>query len=172
MATPKKTARKAGKAATLPVDVFDAIAQGREAEWRAAQKNQQNQPPAHTLQAPEAIESIAELPTQRQVMRLACAMVAQELRAGIETASGDGWCEEFNDCVLAAELALGAVERLNAALPMDLEGFMREWYRVGGVLRLTADAFPDKSRAAWRYINGVAGEIGALYGMVECARPE
>lgn len=160
MATPKKTARKGSKAAALPVDIFDAIAQGREAEWRAAQ-SQQSQ---------AATENVANLPTQKQVMHLACVMVAQWLRMGIEDAiAARNWRDELGDSVNAAELALAAVERLTQDMPPDLDGFEPEWCRVGGVVRLVVSAYPDKDGAAWRFFNSAAQHIVVMHEALECA---
>lgn len=146
----------------LPVDIFDAIAQGREAEWRAAQGNQKNQPPALTTQAQAATESVANLPTQKQVMHLACVMVAQWLRMGIGDAiSARNWRDELGDSVNAAELALAAVERLTQNMPPDLDGFEPEWCRVGGVVRLVVSW-----NVGWRLFRGFfcGGAGGVAWG--------
>jgi len=89
------------------------------------------------------------LPTVEQVQRLACAMVADWLRKGIDADCRDGWPDDRGDCVNAAQLVLMAVERLGESLPGDADGFTREWLILGSALRLVVSTWPDKGGAAW-----------------------
>ena len=114
-----------------------------------------------------AIESGANevhpgLPTMEQVQRLACAMVADWLRAGIDSACRDGWPDELGDHVNTAELALAAVERLGASLPGGADGFESEWLMLGGALRLIAATWPDKGGAAWGLFNAAEQHVRVL----------
>ncbi len=89
------------------------------------------------------------LPTVEQVQRLACAMVADWLRKGIDADCRDGWPDEREGHVCAAEMALGVVERLGALPPEGADGFRSEWLVLGGALRLITATWPDKGSAAW-----------------------
>ena len=116
-------------------------------------KAQQKQPSALDVQAQEAIETGALLPSAEQVMRLACLVVAHWLRQGIAHAVEYGeWREDYNDCVTTAELALEATERLGAGLPKVRDDFDTHWCRIAGAVRLAVSAFPNKESAAYRFL--------------------
>lgn len=158
-----------------PLTVFDGPAVRGQIERRRAcmlvpdsEKPCLKEPPALDDKALEAIKSGANeaplgLPTVEQVQRLACAMVADWLRKGIDADYRDGWPDELGDHVNTAELALAAVERLGASLPGGADGFESEWLMLGGALRLVVSTWPDKGSAAWGLF-GAAEQAARVLG--------
>ena len=157
-----------------PLTVFDSPAIRGQIERRRAcmlvpdsEKPCLKEPLAIDGKALVAIKSGANeaplgLPTVEQVQRLACAMVADWLRAGIDSACRDGWPDELGDHVNTAELALAAVERLGASLPGGADGFESEWLMLGGALRLIAATWPDKGGAAWGLFEAAEQHVRVL----------
>ena len=161
MTTKNNAARVAVQAAALP-----AVSKKGAARACSAMVSDMDTIQNELQKAPAAINNVASIPTQAQTMRLAVTMVARLLQDGINAACGDNWRDEHSDCVSAAELALGTVERLGACLPM---GFVRQWSMVGGAVRLVVAAYPDKDSVAWRHFNAAAMSIAVFDEALEFA---
>lgn len=116
-----------------------------------------------------AIAAPSGLPTVEQIKRLACAMVADWLRSGIEAAIRDDWIEELDNHVNTAELALAAVERLGASLSDGADNFEREWLMLGGAVRLVVSTWPGKESSALRFLKGAEQYVGVMWDAVEFA---
>lgn len=168
-----------------PLTVFDSPAIRGQIERRRAcglvpdsEKPCLKPAPALDEKAQAAIETVAksspsDLPTQAQVMRLACVAVEGWLTCGVEHACElAAWRDEWEDATSAAELALDAISRLNAALPVGPHEFERVWCTLSGAVRLVVEVFPDKDTAAWRFFKSAAQNMTVFAGALEFVAPE
>ena len=109
-----------------------------------------------------------QLPTVQQAMRMACAVVAESLRAAIQAASANGkWHDEYQDSITAAEVSLDVVQRLEAEMPSDADAFDAQWWRATSVARLARDAFPDTKAAAALALQTAVRDFEALFRVVD-----
>ena len=164
MTTKNNAARVAVQAAALP-----AASKKGAARARSAKVSDMDGIQNELQKAPAAINNVASIPTQAQTMRLAVTMVARLLRDGISEACEKDWSDRFPDSLCAAELALTAVERVGACLPMGRDDFEWQWCMVGSTVRLMLAAYPDKDSVAWRHFNAAAMSIAVFDEALEFA---
>ena len=105
-----------------------------------------------------------------QLMHLGCTMLHHQMRLAFELSTvGSGWRDEEAHFLSALELAMEAVQRLEAALPIEPECFGPQWLRIGCVIKLAIQNHPNKDGNALAVLAGAAAYVDGLYELQEFA---
>ena len=132
------------------------------AAWKTAKPRpmqQAAQPPARLVQS-----------SKGQLMHLGCTMLHHQMRLAFELSTvGNGWRDEEAHFLSALELAMEAVQRLEAALPIEPECFGPQWLRIGGAIKLAIQNHPNKDGNALAVLAGAAAYVDGLYELQEFA---
>ena len=132
------------------------------AAWKATKPlpmQQATQPPARLVQS-----------SKGQLMRQGCTMLHHQMRLAFELSTvGNGWRDEEAHFLSALELAMEAVQRLEAALPIEPECFGPQWLRIGCVIKLAIQNHPNKDGNALAVLAGAAACVDGLYELQEFA---